>query len=306
MNSGENFRKVAWGLNVSHQKIQIDRISNRFISQTGSNVFRSDIKLRRAIGNVRYLLNPRFSLTGTGGYEDNNFNGARRDIDAPTWTVGFIWAPSRRTDVTFSTGRRFFGDTYSGEINHRRRLTTWTARYTEQVTTFNQQAGQVGGFNDFSGGGLLGQNVNGPALFLQKRFQASVTVNGARNTLTLNVFDLLRKSLTDPDTSGLTDQEFFDLGIAATRFDTKQTGGNAIWRYTISRTTTAAVNLNYVRIKFLGRGTITNNMIFSADLTKEFQPNLTGVLQYSRIQRNSSSFNNISANAVTVSLNMSF
>ena len=51
-----------------------------------------------------------------------------------------MWQPTERTNIAFSGGQRFFGDTYNALASHRTRLTVWDASYDENMTTFNQQA----------------------------------------------------------------------------------------------------------------------------------------------------------------------
>ena len=129
-----------------------------------------------------------------------------------------MWQPTERTNIAFSGGQRFFGDTYNGLASHRTRLTVWDASYDESMTTFNQQAQQglrlaleVPAFEEAStslsqrkiqasipdssskpvarslawvcpGSFFDPTNFLTNRLFLQKRFQASFALNGLRNT----------------------------------------------------------------------------------------------------------------------------
>ena len=303
LNSGSAFRTLQWGLNYSKNIIHFTR-TNR------------EIKMDRSIANLRYNLTSQFALTATGGYENNDFGSAsRRNLSAPSWTVGFFWAPTQRTDINLAAGKRFFGDTYRAEANHRTRLTTWSARYIEQVTTFNQQDGLAGGFGGGFGGGLDGLGLDGlgalgeqnnvnNGLFLQKRFSASVSLNGARNTLSFRLFNLSRKSLSSVEDNF----ELSGVNNALLARDTKQTGGNATWRYKFNQLTNAFINIGYVKSTFLNTNRSINNMVYTANFTKELRSNLTGMLQYRRIQRQGGSgqLSNLSANSFTASLRMDF
>jgi hypothetical protein len=151
INSGDAFRTLNWGLNYSNQMIEFTR-SGR------------EVELERSFANLRYAVTPQFSLTATGGYERNSFISIRGKNSSPTWTVGFIWQPSERTNIALSGGQRFFGDTYSALASHRTRLTVWDASYDENVSTFNQQAQQGGagfGGGGFGGGGFGGGGFGG-------------------------------------------------------------------------------------------------------------------------------------------------
>ncbi len=298
LNSGERFGKLGWGFNYNNDRIHLKR-------------FNRTIELERYIGNLRYNLTSRFSLTATGGYERNSFVSIRGKPSSPTWTVGFIWAPNKRTDLKFSAGQRFFGDTYSASANYRTRLTTWRVLYSEDITTLNQQAGQFGSF-----GSLGGLNVGNLALglsnflsnrvFLQRRFNATVTLNGSRNDLTLRLFQLKRQ----PYTSEELDEDL--LGFPLFFNDTKQLGGNVSWRYRVSPKTNLNMSFSFIRYDFLSANSRRNdNLIFTANVTRDFFPDLTGMLQYMRIDRLSniqqgSQNIDLSANAVTVSLTKHF
>jgi len=297
LNSGTALRKFSWGLNYNKNIIHFSR--------------GGQIETERTTANIRYDITSRFGLTASGGYESNSFVSIRGKNDSPTWTVGFVWAPSERTDINASVGQRFFGDTYSAEINHRMRIATWSASYSEDITTLNQQAGQFGA-GGLAGGGVLAGGLDGGALlglnnfltnrvFLQRRFQASVILNGARNTVSLNAFRLSRKAFTSAEV------DLDLLGANAVLLNnTTQIGGNVRWGYTFSPRTSANLTASFVRFEFIGANRSNDNKIYSIDLTRKFQENLTGVLQFRRIERTSDQIEDQIANAVTVSLNMSF
>lgn len=292
LNSGSAFRTLQWGLNYNKNIINLTRINR-------------EIKMFRSIANLRYNLSPQFALTATGGYEDNNFGAlSNRNISAPSWTVGFFWAPTPRTDLDFAAGKRFFGDTYRGELNHRTRLTRWTAKYLEGVSTFNQQAG--GAFGGFGGqGGLGALNSVNNGLFLQKRFRANLSLIGARNTLSFSIFNISRRSL-----SSINDNvELFGLVDAQATLSTKQKGASASWKNQFSPRTNISAIASFIKIRRPSSNTTLNLMIYDASLTRNLQPNLTGILSYRYIQQkgNLDQFPlNISANTITASLRMDF
>ncbi len=294
LNSGASFRVLTWGLDYSQQDIHFDGNSTR----SGRS-----IELERSIANLRYNITRRFGLTATGGYERNSFISIRGSPSSPTWTVGFIWKPNQRTDISASAGKRFFGNTYSGDLKYRTRFTTWGASYKEDITTFNQGGGGFGGGGAFSGGGFLSDsNFLSNRLFLQKRLQAFVSFNGRKNTLSFRVFNRSRKAFSSAED----DQEL--LGEDAQLLNnTRQTGANASWNYKFSPRTTANFRASIYRTKFMSAVDRKNDQkLFTADLTRRFQQHLRGMLQYRRIERNSNLSEDIKANSVTVSLGMNF
>ncbi len=299
------------------------------------------VELERTVGNLRYTITPQFALTATGGYERNSFISIRGSPSAPLWTVGFIWEPTERTNIAVSGGQRFFGNTYSALASHRTRLTVWDFSYNQNITTFNQQAGLgVGlGFPGGLGGSLnsllAAQNPNlGPdviqqaskavlglglsgsffsptnfltnPLFLQKMLQASVAMNGARNTVVLRVFNMTRQAFS-PDS--------VDAGLVGAKNlallnHTRQSGANASWSYRLSELTRANANFGYTRFNFLGSGRVDDYWLIMLGLSKRFpqiQPNLNGAIQVRHQERSSNQPGpGYQENAVIASLNMSF
>ncbi len=303
LNSGSSFTRLAWGLNYSNQMIHMNGIDR-------------DIEFERSIANFRYHLTRKFSLTSSGGYERNSFVSIRDQTSLPTWTAGFIWSPNRRTNVQFNAGQRFFGDTYSGEINYSRRLLNMRVLYSEDITTFNQQAGNFGAFGALDAntlGGLGLQNLLGLTnfltnrVFLQKRFNATVALNGSRNSLSLNLFSVSRTPYSAADL----DADLIGLGNLFLFNQTKQMGGSVAWNYKISPHTALNTTFSYLRFDFSGARGTNDNLIFSTRLNRNFTEDLRGSLEYRRIERFSDlqvGSGNIgqSANAVTVSLTKDF
>jgi uncharacterized protein (PEP-CTERM system associated) len=317
LNSGEAFRTLRWGFNYSNQMIHLER-SNR------------DIELERSIGNLRYMVTPQFGLTATGGYERNSFISIRGNTSSPTWTVGFTWDPSPRTSIVANAGKRFFGDTYFASARHRTRLTAWDLSYIEDITTFNQQAG-LGGINtagslnqllnpganpgnilsntDF----LLGQGIPGDALnfltnrlFLQKRLQASVAMNGASNTLVFRIFNMTRQAYSPEEV----DIDLIGAANLALLRHTRQTGANALWSYRISELTRAHLSGQYAKFYFLSTDRVDDIATVRLGLTRQLrqaQPNLNGMIELRHNQRDSNQAGaDYRENAITASLNMSF
>jgi len=327
LNSGSAFRTLGWGVNYSNQMIHFNSCRT--------------VELERSVGNLRYTITPQFALTATGGYERNSFISIRGSPSAPLWTVGFVWEPTERTNIAVSGGQRFFGNTYSAAASHRTRLTAWDFGYAQNITTFNQQAG-LGLGTGFPGG--LGGTLNsllaaqnpslGPdaiqqasnailglglsssffsptnfltnRLFLQKMLQASVAINGTRNTVVLRVFNMSRQAFS-PDSvdAGLVGAQ--DLALLN---HTRQSGTNASWSYRLSELTRANANFGYTRFSFVGSGRVDDYWLIMLGLSKRFpqiQPNLNGAIQVRHQERSSNQPGpGYQENAVIASLNMSF
>jgi uncharacterized protein (PEP-CTERM system associated) len=314
LNSGSAFRTLGWGVNYSNT--QISRERGGFDLGT--------IELERIAGTLNYVVTSQFNLVGTGGYERNSFLSIRGKPSSHFWTAGFSWAPTTRTNIDASAGKRFFGNTYAGSIAHRTRRTVWNLSYVEDITTFGQQA-LLGGviLNPGSLGPLIPNIQDSQALldqglpitlsdpnnfltnrlFLLRRLQASLTLNGRKNSLVFRAFNFSRKSFTADDE---------DVGLigAANAFltrDTTQTGGNVLWNHRLSPLTSANANFGYTRIHFNTTDQEDDMMIVMLSLNKRFAANTNGVLRYRHMRRESSRSNSdFSANTVSAILNMNF
>ncbi len=329
INSGEAFRILSWGLNYSNQSIEITR-SGR------------EVELERTFANLRYMVTPQFALTGTGGYERNTYLSIRGKNSSPTWSVGFMWQPNERTNISLTGGQRFFGDTYNAVASYRTRLTVWDASYDENITTFNQQAQQgaqtgfgstgfAGGFNQLltaqnpglnpgliqqGGTALLGMGLSGSffdptnfltnRLFLQKRFQASFALNGLRNTFVVRGFNMTRQPLSVAAADEASLLPGVDLSLLN---HTRQTGGNVLWSYRLSQRNRANFNFAYTRFSFIGNNREDDLMFGSFNLVRQLQerPNLFAMLEARHNRRASNQpGGDYRESAVIASLNMSF
>lgn len=324
LNSGTAFQTLSWGVTYSNQMVHFDRNDRT-------------VEMERSIANLGYRITPQFGLTASGGYERNSFISIRGNPSSPTWTVGFYWNPSERTSIVANAGQRFFGDTYYVLANHRTRMTVWNVSYNEGITTFNQQAqlgspinlaGSLGqllgaqnptfspGLIQQNSGALLGLGASGAffdptnfftnRLFLQKRFQASVAMNGTRNTLVFRIFNMTRRAFSP---------ESVDVGIVgvenlALLNHTRQSGVNAMWSYRLSNLTRASVNLGYTRFSFLGHDREDDFMLSSISLTRQFPEilrNLNGSIMVRHNERDSNRpGGNYGENAAIASLDMTF
>ena len=179
-------------------------------------------------GGVTWTPSSRFSLSvyynersDPGSFEDDSFLSGQ-----------FSWAPTVRTEISGDWGSRFFGETYGFNLNHRSRHTSWQLSYSEDVSSFREQFLQDGatgslicpiGFTDLfqcraadlNNPPELGEELVGgvelqPAIsndtYVLKRLRGSVSINGAKNTLTLGVTSEEREYVADQETED-------DLGV---------------------------------------------------------------------------------------------
>lgn len=125
LNSGPRFNDLSWGLNYS-------------IYQADNNGASSNSTFERASVTLGYALTRKFRVFGTYGEEWNDYLSAS-NTSGTSYSVGFAWAPSRRTNIEASIGERYFGRTYSLSANHQARASNWYVRYSEDVSDITQQ-----------------------------------------------------------------------------------------------------------------------------------------------------------------------
>lgn len=317
LNSGSSFRTIGWGLNYSHSEIG-RKNSGASLGNLGT------IEMERTTGSLRYMITSQFSLVGTTGYERNSFISIRGRTSSPFWTVGFSWTPTKRTSVSASGGKRFFGNTYAASIDHRTRATVWSLNYNEDLTTFAQQALSGGPIVDASMLGQLFSGIQGGQtllnqglplsfsdpnnfltnrIFLLKNLNASLTLNGKKNSLVFRVFNYSRKSLSP----GTEDIGLMGVNNAVLTQNTTQTGGNVLWNHRLSPRMNANINVGYIRSSYDLTSQADDNIIATAGLNKQLDANTRGSIMYFYQHRLSSRNNaEYSSNAITATLNMNF
>lgn len=319
LNSGTAFKTLGWGLNYSNQ--QIDYSNARTID------------METISGNLRYLVSTKLSLIATGGYEKNNYLAIGTKPEGSFWSGGFAWAPAERTSIMASAGKRYFGSTYSLKANHHTRRTAWSLDYSQDITTTRSQfllpatidtadllvkshlfdslpeAERLAAAEAFIlANGLpaaLAENINyfTNRVFLQKRLQASVALNGVKNTLVFSVFDMTREAQTAQEM----DSNLLGTNLLALNDETRQTGTNVLWNWRLSPLTSANMSAGYTRATSPVTDRKDNIKTIRLGLARKFQPKLNGSLDFRHNQRDSNqSGGDYRENAITASLHMSF
>lgn len=279
---------------------------------------------------VRRLITPRVGLLANVGYENDDFVTTGPTPKGTFWSAGLDWTPTPRTRLAATTGRRFFGATRSLRFNHRTRLTVWSASYSEDITNASSQffappTADTTGYldalflsripdanarqkavQDFVAQTGLPPNLNVPLnflssqVFLVKQWQASAGIQGVRSILLANVFSQTREAQAfNPSLPGAGD---FSVSPSI-----KQTGTSLIWNHRLTAQATSNLSAGYTRNEFSGTGREDKLKFVRIDLTRQFQPRLSGSLSYRRLQSDSNqSGAGYTENAVSAALNMRF
>ena len=309
--SGPAYKVLTWNLAYSKETIDYD---DRLLDTT------TEVSL----ANARQLITATVGLLGSVGYEKYS-RTIGRGSDGPSWSAGFDWAPTPRTSLVATVGERFYGDTYAFDFKHRARLTTWSAGYRQDITTtrseffipaitstagyldalfssrFPDPVARQKAVEEFIARTGLPPSLDAPInvfvnqLFLQKSWHASAGILGVSNVLIANVFGQTREGLvgntvlpTAPNTS-------------------IQTGTSLLWNWRMTARNAWNLATGYSRNEFPNTGEIAYLTKVTMGLTRQFQPRLSGSLNY-RFQQNDSNFSasDYTENAVIATLRMRF
>jgi uncharacterized protein (PEP-CTERM system associated) len=90
---------------------------------------------------LRYQLEPQFQVSGSVGYEDNQYPLA--DYADAIYGVGLTWRPNEVTNLLATWEHRFFGASYLATFDHRTPLSSWNLRASRNITSYPQQLGAL-------------------------------------------------------------------------------------------------------------------------------------------------------------------
>jgi uncharacterized protein (PEP-CTERM system associated) len=136
LDSGPAFQDWGWGAAFTRDEFNYDSSP--------------DTTFESVTGNLRYRINPRLFATGSIGYDKNDYFTTGKRPEGGFWTLGADWRPLRRTSLTASAGRRYFGTIYALGFQHTTRRTAWDISYQQNLTTSQAQFNQpVGSYRDF-------------------------------------------------------------------------------------------------------------------------------------------------------------
>lgn len=294
ISSGPAYKLLTWNFTLTKARINYDVSAQRIDQQ-------------RMSAMVGSLLTPEVRLVGNVGYENSGYPSATgQELKGAFWEVGPEWTPSQRTRLSATYGRRYFGASRALHFEHRARRAVWGFDYSEGATTVRSnillQAPSVLAvlvdtqlrndpqFQD----PIVRQtevqrivaatptaNVAEPvnfltdALFLDKRLQGTVGIEGLKNRLITSVFTSNRSPLSSGTGAGA------DFAAAQT---VRQTGASMSWTLRTTPTLTSNLNIAASRNSFSALNRTDRVLTVRWSLTKQFDPRVTGSFNLGRQQ----------------------
>lgn len=303
--NGAAFGRVGWGLNYQRTELD-DGVTGNTTTQSlmlqGSYALSSAFRLTVSAGDEKYDYGTTAGASQSGGPGNTG----------RSWSAGFNWAPSARTSLAATFGRRYFGKTYSLNGSHRSRNTIWTLGYNEDVTTSRgnflsqsnvstasivdalftatipdpvARAQAVAAF--ILASGLPASVVNTTNYLsnryqLQKNLQASVGLTATRSTLILSATNTKRNALSTLQA----DSELLGGFASALNDDVVQRGVNASASYQVSPRSTISASATTQRIESLTTGTVDHSKSVRLNLSRQFGDKLRGNVELRRVEGN--------------------
>lgn len=315
--SGPAYKLLTWNLNYAKETVVYESQQE------------TDTEL--ALANARQLITPTLGLLAQAGYESYDSGVVvGPETKGSRWAAGLEWAPTPRTLLAATGGKRFYGDAYYLDFRHRTRLTTWSAGYSEDISNTRSEslapdtAKTVGyldplflsSFPDAEARQKavdeiivqrgLPQSLSAPVnffsseLFIVKRWRAAVGLLGSRNVVIGYVYRELREALDDSVTLP-------DPGDFTASKTIRQNGAGLFWSLRMTPQNIWILNANASRNEFIDTGRVDDLADIRMGLVRQIQPRVSAALFYRRQQNDSTlSTSTFTENSVSAILQMQF
>jgi len=320
LKNGAAFKVWTWGIRYSDQKIYYPQLA--------------PVQFESSLANLTYKVASQLELTGSAGYEHNNYASLTGKSGGTSWSLGLNWTPSERTNVSVSAGHRYFGATYALTASYRARMSVFSAGYNDDVTTtrnqfllpvttstsaFLNQLWQtsipdatvrqqlVDSFIRSTGlPSSLSQSINTftNQIFLQKNAQASIATTGSKNTVLLTLYNTSRESLSSASLDSLSTNNNI---LQSLQNKTRQTGLSALWNWQMSPRTNASFGVGKTRVLSLDTGIYNTNKSLYVTFSRQLQQKLKVSLDFRRtLNDTNQATGNFQENAITLLIMQGF
>ncbi len=293
--SGTSYKDLGYGANI-----------NRTAQDYGGA---GQIVTESLSGNLSYVVAPTFRLQSAIGYDRNSYPTAgQSDLSGVSYSGGFIWTPSRHTQLNAQIGHRYLGPTANISFTHSTARTALSISYSRDQST--SQAAGLGLVADptyalvdqifqalfpdpaqraaivaatlrsagLSTSQYATSNFVSNQIYLSKTFSASLALLGLRNTVNFNVSRSDSQSLSNLTT-------VFDVFNTANKF--RQTLYSANWAYKLGPRTSVNAYVSKVHNKALIGDGDTRQRLLSASINRQLGKRLNGTVQYRNTRQDS-------------------
>jgi uncharacterized protein (PEP-CTERM system associated) len=319
VDTGEATRAIGGGISFNRSEIESTRMPS---SHTQS------VEAR-----LRWRTSPTFALTASAGRDSHDYESMSGPTSGKLWSLGFAWNPTERTSLEASAGRRYFGDTYHLQAQHRSRYSVWNIRYNEEVTTARAQFLLPASIDTYAmiekmlrasiadpaarrsaaeayirATGLpptLAESVNylSNRYVLQKGLHASAVFNTARTVTLVNVFSTRRNALSVAQT----DSELLGSSMVGAHDNTRQSGINAIVNWRIGPRTSLNFTTASTRLESESRSFSDLNRTVRLSMDREFNSRTRGNVEVRHVKGGlSNRRGEYRENAIAATLSMTF
>ena len=321
--SGPAFKLYTWSLDYTKDRTE--------------RSYNPDVTMERFTAVGKRLITPFFALTSSAGYESIDYavntsaSGLQTQGGHTFWNYGLDWNPSPRTHLAVTTGKRFYGSSHSLDFSYRTRVTIWSARYSESVTTTHSQSVNPANVstvsfldplfasaypdpvaraaavqNYIAQNGLPATTVTTRSfltdqVYLLKAFNASAGYVGARQSLIATVFKT--KSQSNSVSAALNGVGAGDFAASS---NVESTGASLAGNARITQLISANANVSYARSEFPGISSAskTSTKSFSIGVSEQFSQKLSGTLNYRKLKNDATQAGaSYTENAVVAKLN---
>ncbi|MCC7181972.1 MAG: TIGR03016 family PEP-CTERM system-associated outer membrane protein [Rhodocyclaceae bacterium] len=279
----------------------------------------------RVAATLSYRLVPDLSLYASLGREKSSAVSANSNNQGIS-SIGGTWTPNERTSLNLERRKRIFGTGYVGNFSHRQRMLAFNVSYSRDITdTAALLAVPVNPANLATLDAALSSTYPDPAIrqnvlmnllaqsslidtqaltfgvltnrvFVDKRWNATVALNGVRNTLTFTAYRSIREALSN----SLIADDFTGNGTLT------QMGAYSSLSHHLSPNTSANLGLRWS--KSTGDGPTAQELMQRSlllDVSTKIGPHSSGNVGVRRV-RNDTGGGETRENAVTASFLYSF
>jgi len=298
ISSGPAFRTIGWGLRASHHHLD----STRGGESTED----------AASAQLNWRMSELLSVNANYGYDKYDYQALAGATAGASYSLGLVWAPSRRTQLRASAGKRYYGNSCMLNATHRSRHSVWNLSYNDAVTTTRGEflrplsvdtASLLDGLfsatiadpvarqqaveayirsNGLPASTIQNSNYFGNRYILQKQLLLSTAFNTARTTTVFSLNATRRSALSLQEAASTLP----GVGADSLNDNTRQAGAALSLSYRISPRSGASLLVSKTRTESLTTGIKSDHLLLSLGMTRQLQRKLKGAVELRRLHGN--------------------